>query len=155
MAGHTPTRWVTGILLLVGMLVSMLAFTDNFLAENNVEYMNHTWANLSTSVTDIANNTITNDIYDNANNSLTAWEDESTVSFGALSYWDKMIQALGIASRSLTGLGEIASSLITPAGQGTGLSDSEAGQTLILILTTCMIIAILFMILRAMTGRDL
>jgi len=155
MAGHTATRWVTGMLIVVATLVCMLALVDSFFLDNDVTYMNETWANLSTTVTDITNNTITNSIYTNANESLTAWEDEATVSFGALSYWDKMIASLGIAARSLTGLGEMGSSLITPAAEGTGLTDSSAGQTLITVMTTCLILAILFMILRAMTGRDL
>ena len=156
MAGHTPTKWVTGILLITAMLVAFLSFTDSFMIDNDVQ-MNRTWANLSQTVEEIAgaNSSIVNDMYSNANESLTSWQDTETVTYGALSYWDKMVKSLGVAFRSLTGLGDIASSLITPAGEATGLTDSEAGQTLIYILMSILAIAVVFMILRAMTGRDL
>jgi hypothetical protein len=157
MAGHTPTKWVTSILVICALMVCFLTFTDSFLIENDVTYMNRTWANLSQTVEDIASpdSAVVNSIYENANGSLTSWEDAETVSYGALSYWDKMIKSLGIAFRTLTGIGDIASSIATPAGEATGLSDSGAGQALIWILMTCLAISIIFMILRAMTGRDL
>ena len=149
-------RWVTGILLVTAMLVAFLSFTDSFMIDNDVQ-MNRTWANLSQTVEEIAgsDSAIVNDIYANANESLTSWTDTDVNSYGALSYWDKMVKSLGVAFRSLTGIGDIASSIATPAGEATGLTDSDAGQTLIYILMSILAISIIFMILRAMTGRDL
>jgi len=157
MAGHTPTKWVTSILIITALLVCFLAFTDSFLLDNDVTYMNRTWANLSQTVEDIAspNSSQVTSIYSNVNESLESWEDAETVTYGALSYWDKMIKSLAIAFRTLTGIGDIASSVATPAGEATGLTDSPAGQSLIFILMSCLAISIIFMILRAMTGRDL
>lgn len=162
MAGHTPTRWVTGIFLITAIFVALLSFLANdeqtgFFQTNSVTYLNVTWANLSTTVDSIGqpNNTVISEIYGNQNESLESWQDAETVSYGALSYWDKMVKALAVAVRSLTGIGEMASSVATPAGEATGLTDSAGGQVLMAILMVCLVTAIIFMILRAMTGRDL